>query len=175
MNNITTADDVREWARMIVEAKGEKYTPLAKGDLYAIAKYVLECGMSAEKPPEQPDVPSPEAIKTAVGTAKSIKDIEVEDGRFVSEDEFRRRGGSTSTADQDHTIETKVMRCVGLHEKGVAVQKAYDEFLEWSKSHPKEASVMDFSSGVRSNNAAFAYWLTELVTVKVPTSTIASM
>lgn len=171
MGNINTADDVREWARTIVEAKGEKYTPLAKGDLYAIAKYVLECGMSAEKPPEQPDVPSPEAIQTAV----SIKDIEVEDGRFVSEDEFRRRGCSTSPSEQDHTIATKVMRCVGLHDKGVPVQKAYDEFLEWSKSHPKEASVMDFSSGVRSNNAAFAYWLTELVTVKIPTTTTALM
>ncbi|MGN0130689.1 MAG: hypothetical protein ACI4CE_07375 [Methanomethylophilus alvi] len=162
MNNIKTADDVRAWAKMIVDAKGDMYTPLAKADMLVIAQFIMDAVTpkdyaeedkthvqpvepEQEKPQEEdvPTVPSPS--QTEVGTA--CPDT--------------KSGVSTVT----------MMRGYALHRAGFTVQQAYDKFLEWSKGHPKEASVMDFSTGVRSANAAFAYWLAETTSVEFPTAT----
>ena len=61
-----------------------------------------------------------------------------------------------------------VTRFAALRRSGLDVQRAYDRFLEWCNEHPKEGSVMDFSTGVKSRDAAFAYWLCEAIPMEVP-------
>ena len=64
-------------------------------------------------------------------------------------------------------------RAYAYHRAGFDVQQAYDKFLEWCKGHPKSKEVMDFSTGHKSVDAAFAYWLGEIITVDVPSQTYA--
>ena len=64
-------------------------------------------------------------------------------------------------------------RAYAYHRAGFDVQQAYDKFLEWCKVHPKSKEVMDFSTGHKSVDAAFAYWLGEIITVDVPSQTYA--
>ena len=42
MNNIRSGAEVLQWAHTIADGKGEKFTPLSKGDMYAIANYTLD-------------------------------------------------------------------------------------------------------------------------------------
>lgn len=55
---ITTNEDIRQWAEMIVAAKGEKFTPLTKGEQYLIAQYIMS-SMQSSAPPDTPE-PTPE-------------------------------------------------------------------------------------------------------------------
>lgn len=160
MNNINSTQDVIAWAKEIVAANGDKYTPLSKDDQFAIAKYIMKTATSEDKAPEAEKDTSPAQPPTAVGTA----DPAIEEVRKPTPKETCTSGGKTTTAAQ-------MMRSYALHRAGYTVQQAYDEFLKWSKEHPKEATVMDFSTGVKSNNAAFAYWLAEIISVEVPTIT----
>lgn len=162
MNNINSTHDVIAWAKEIVAANGDKYTPLSKDDQYAIAKYIMETATSEDKAPEAEKDTSPARPPTAVGTADPKPEV-VEVRTPTPEDTSCTSGGKTTTA--------TMMRSYALHRAGYTVQQAYDEFLKWSKEHPKEATVMDFSTGVKSNNAAFAYWLAEIISVEVPTTT----
>ena len=164
MNNINSTQDVIAWAKEIVAANGDKYTPLSKDDQYAIAKYIMETATTVEdKAPEAEKDTSPAQPPTAVGTADP-KPAVVEVRKPTHEETCSTSGGKTTTTAQ-------MMRSYALHRAGYTVQQAYDEFLKWSKEHPKEATVMDFSTGVKSNNAAFAYWLAEIISVEVPTTT----
>lgn len=162
MNNINSTQDVIAWAKEIVAANGDKYTPLSKDDQYAIAKYIMETAASEDKAPEAEKDTSPAQPPTAVGTADP-KPAVVEVRKPTPEETCTSGGKDTTTA--------TMMRSYALHRAGYTVQQAYDEFLKWSKEHPKEATVMDFSTGVKSNNAAFAYWLAEIISVEVPTTT----
>ena len=167
MNNIKTADYVREWARMILEAKGEKYTPLSKGDQFEIARFILEGdemekGDGSKQPPPQEETSTIPPSPTAVGTTDEKPQATPADSPTI--------GYSSSSGGKPTTATATMMRSYALHHAGFTVQQAYDKFLEWSKEHPKEATVMDFSTGVKSANAAFAYWLAEIISVEVPTS-----
>ena len=172
MNNIKTSEDVLNWAKTIVDAKGEKYIPLAKADMLAIAQFIVDVRdstkpiledkdpLEVEKDEEAPKLPPP--FHTA-GDAADSKSI-------VEETKTSGDLNNTTTCGKQTTTAT-MMRSYALHRAGFTVQQAYDKFLEWSKEHPKEASVMDFSTGVKSSNAAFAYWLSEILTVEVPPTT----
>jgi len=172
MNNIKNDVDVLDWAKMISDGKGEKYIPLGKGDMYVIAQFVLRNAQCLHNPPlvdenGEPKMmpPSSEQPATAVGTADPKPAIEEVRKPTPEETSCTSGGKDTTTA--------TMMRSYALHRAGYTVQQAYDEFLKWSKEHPKEATVMDFSTGVKSNNAAFAYWLAEIISVEVPTTTTA--
>ena len=134
MSNIKTADDIRNWAKTIVEADGNKFIPLSKGDMLAIAKYILS---SAE---------STSTYEFTTTTSEGVQPNCEEDGKVDKSD---------SVSENKHT------RMYVLHKEGVSTQQAYDRYLEWAKEHPKDAVVMDFSTGVKSNVAGFAYWLGE--------------
>ena len=54
-------------------------------------------------------------------------------------------------------------RMYAYHRKGLTAQQVYDKFLGWCAEHPQSKEVMDFSTGHKSTDAAFAYWLSELV------------
>lgn len=54
MNKIDTDSDVKEWAKMMVDANGEKFTPLSKGDQFAIARFIVN-GLDGN--PSIPDSP----------------------------------------------------------------------------------------------------------------------
>lgn len=132
MNNINTAEDVRTWAKTIVEADGNKFIPLSKGDMLAIAKYIL----SSEE-------------STYVFTTTTSEGVQPNSEKYGDVDK------SDSVPENKHT------RMYVLHKEGISTQQAYDRYLEWAKEHPKDAVVMDFSTGVKSNVAGFAYWLGE--------------
>lgn len=57
------------------------------------------------------------------------------------------------------SVRTAMTRAETLRAEGKDAQGAFDEFLGWCASHPKEREVMDFATGSRSSAAAFAYWL----------------
>lgn len=170
MNNIKNADDVRQWARMIVDAKGDKYTPLAKADMLAIAQFIVDVGEDTSKPdevnkayvpPTKTEQPPTSTSTTAVGTAEDKP--KVEEAKPIT-------SGQSSSADAKPTSTATMMRSYALHRAGATVQQAYDKFLKWAQGNQKEASVMDFSTGRKSTSAAFAYWLSEIISVEVPTT-----
>ena len=161
MNNIKTESEVYAWAETIVNGKGDKYIPLGKADMFAIAEFVVEyspCEPLQEVPPPPP--PSPEAEKSADVPAKEepAKDDKPYDPAPVY----------TTTVPSGETRKVTMTRGYALHHAQFTTQQAYDKFLEWSRKHPKEGVVMDFSTGVKSTNAAFAYWLMENIVVDVP-------
>lgn len=176
MNNIKTKADVLAWAKMILDGKGEKYTPLGKADMFAIAKYVAygygnlteDLEVKDDMPPphsaeaEPPaEKPSPESEKSADVPAKEEpdKDDKPYDPAPVH---------TTTVPSGGETRKVTMTRGYALHHAQFTTQQAYDKFLAWSKEHPKEGTVMDFSTGVKSTNAAFAYWLMENIVVDVP-------
>ena len=168
MNNIKNADDVREWARMIVDAKGEKYTPLSKTDLYQIALCIMETGENAACGGDA-DTTQPPPAETVAPPTTSVED----NGKMPEPAKEQQKDDGIDTAalrsNLLQPVRTAAMtRGYAYHRANFGVQEVYDKFLEWAKEHPKEGKVMDFSNGVQSANAAFAYWLAEVVEVELP-------
>lgn len=176
MNNIKCSDDVLGWARMIVDAKGEKYTPLSKSDLYQIALCITageQCGRAAEA-----DRPDPPANWNAAGGPPPAPPSVEDEERKGDE----RKGDAPPPPPQKGDgvdldalrvnllppVTTAVVtRGNAYHRAGFGAQKAYDKFLAWAAEHPSEGRVMDFSTGALSANAAFAYWLAEVIEVEL--------
>ena len=160
MGKIETEADVREWAKAVVEAKGEKFTALSKGEQFVIAKYVVDYSMAIpdmapdtapdtepqEEPQEEPQTPQ----------AEPHGDPETEPLH------------PTPSAPVADTTTATMTRGYAYHRAGCDAQQAFDKFLEWVKNHPKGGSVMDFSTGTKSVDAAFAYWLNEIITLEIP-------
>ena len=144
MKKIETVADVREWARSMVDANGDKFTPLSKGDQFVIAKYIVETDKDMEARPD-----SAEMENAADSLPKAEDNIPPPPRNPVP---------CTAT----------MTRAYAYHRAGFDVQQVYDKFLEWCNTHPKEKEVMDFSTGHKSIDAAFAYWLGELISVDVP-------
>jgi hypothetical protein len=151
MNNIKTEQDVLEWAEMIVNGKGEKYVPLGKADMYAIANFVVVHSPS-EPLPEPPPPPSPELV----------------DKKPLPPEDKKPCNPLPPSYTPAKTTKAVMTRGYALHRAGFDTQQAYDKFLDWCKEHPKEGSVMDFSTGKKSSEAAFAYWLMENIEVEIP-------
>lgn len=164
MNNIKTESEVYAWAETIVNGKGDKYIPLGKADMFAIAEFVVKYSPVEplqEIPPPPP--PSPEAEKPADIPAKEEP---AKDDKLYGPDPVH----TTTVPRGGETRKVTMTRGYALHRAGLSAQAAYDKFLEWSMEHPKERTVMDFSTGVKSTNAAFAYWLMENIVAEVTTS-----
>lgn len=152
MGKIETEADVLEWARAVVEAKGEKFTALSKGEQFVIAKYVVDYSMAI--PDMAPDTEPQEEPQA-----------EQEDPHGDPETEPLHPTPAAPVADSTTATMT---RGYAYHRAGCDAQQAFDKFLEWVKNHPKDGSVMDFSTGTKSVDAAFAYWLNELITLEIP-------
>lgn len=161
MNNIKTKADVLAWAKMILDGKGEKYTPLGKADMFAIAKYVAYgYGNLTEDLEVKDDMPPPHSAETEPQAEKPSPEAEkpAEVPAPVH----------TTNVPSGEKRKVTMTRGYALHHAQFTTQQAYDKFLAWSREHPKEGVVMDFSTGVKSTNAAFAYWLMENIVVDVP-------
>ena len=173
MNNIKTKEDILAWAKVIVDGKGDKYIPLGKADMFAIAKYVYHgyCNLPEDLEVED-DMPPPTAPEAEPQTRGLSPDKDAAVGTAdekTSTDEVKPPVADTTSSTVDSaTTKVTMTRGYALHRAGFTTQQAYDKFLEWSKEHPKEGTVMDFSTGVKSANAAFAYWLIENIVAEVP-------
>lgn len=160
MNNIKTENDVIDWAKAIADGKGEKFIALSKGDMFAIAKYILGISDTEPAPSTNPHprqewtpapAPDPDQKPDAELAVHDADGVEVKP-QAPAETETRK-------------IEMS-MGCA-LHLKGKDAQQAYDQYLDAVKNHPKAKNVMDFSTGQSSSFAAFAYWLNQPVTVVI--------
>lgn len=152
MNNIKTDTDVLEWAKTIVDANGEKYTPLSKGDIFTIAQFVVNgCKATDVK---QPDEEKP--VEEEKPTESIPEDVRDEHEPF--DEPAHPEVPSTAYPAVNAT------RAEWMHNAGWSAQKAFDTFIEWCAKHPKDGSVMDFSNGQKSVEAAFSYWLAKRVT-----------
>ena len=161
MKKIETDADVLEWAWTMVGAKGDKFTPLSKGEQFVIAKYIVANanGMASTETHEKP-----EQITATVTNWED--DIPPPPPPMPSV-----QGDSVTVPLEPPTSKATMSRAYAYHRAGFDVQQAYDKFLEWCKDHPKSREVMDFSTGHKSVDAAFAYWLGETITVDVPSQT----
>ena len=174
---IETANDVVEWAKSVVEAKGEKFTALSKGEQFVIAQHILgilemsEAG--AESEPHQ-HVTSEDCCwepEPVVSERKTDDELGTPSRTPVCPPNPL---SEMPTADvnlfpQVPTATTVTMtRGYVYHQMGLDAQQTFDKFLAWGKDHPKELSVMDFSTGRKSTDAAFAYWLNEIMPVNIP-------
>jgi len=149
MQKIETEADVRAWAMMMVSANGDKFTPLSKGEQFAIAKYIVgTSSMDGQRKLDAAD----EMSAVAESLPKAEDDIPPPPRNPVP--------CELSTA--------TMTRAYAYHRAGFDVQQVFDKFLEWGKEHPKQMEVMDFSNGQKSVAAAFAFWLGEIITVDVP-------
>lgn len=166
MKKIETDADVLEWARTMVEAKGDKFTALSKGEQFAIAKYIMYMAFGEGKTAESDSV-GKTAVNPETTTATGTKAEELPPPPPMPS----IQGGSVTTPPEPPTSKATMTRAYAYHRAGLDVQQAYDKFLEWCKEHPKCKEVMDFSTGDESVDAAFAYWLGEIITVDVPTTT----
>lgn len=168
MKKIETDSDVREWAKEVVEANGDRFTPLSKGEQFVIAKFIVGenggCGghdttSDAEVKPE-----------TATATAEEVH------ADVPPPSTTEAQNGCSVSVSENPTMQTiQVTRSDFLRRSGYDVQQAFDKFLKWCKEHPKEGSVMDFSTGVKSRDAAFAYWLCDKVLTEVPVAATCTM
>lgn len=173
---IQTGHDVEVWAADIVAAKGTKFTSLSKGELLVIAEYVMSIRIAeaaiarhegggasetendggsgdphgeeaASEPVLNPPVLNPPVPPPAEPVAADADTTPAaEDGRIPA-------------VASGQSVRTAMTRAETLRAEGKDAQGAFDEFLGWCASHPKEREVMDFATGSRSSAAAFAYWL----------------
>lgn len=170
MKKIETDADVLEWARTMVEAKGDKFTALSKGEQFVIAKYIMDIAFGDGQTAESDSVGKP-AVNPETTTATGTKAEEP----LPPPPMPSIQGDSVTTPPEPPTSKATMTRAYVYHRAGLDVQQAYDKFLDWCKEHPKCKEVMDFSTGHKSVDAAFAYWLGELITVDVPTTTYCSI
>ena len=168
MKKIETDADVLEWARTMVEAKGDKFTPLSKGEQFVIAKYIMDISFGDGETTERDSVGQP-AVNPESATATATKAEEPPPPPPMPS----VQGDSVTAPLEPPTSKATMTRAYAYHRAGFDVQQAYDKFLEWCKGHPKAKEVMDFSTGHKSVDAAFAYWLGEIITVDVPSQTYA--
>lgn len=142
---IQNDSDVRQWAEMIVKANGEKFTPLTKGEQFLIAKYILK---------------SEENVSTEVSDTSPDKTTEQTKEHDAHTQEQKKN-------DLKHPPIMKMTRGVAFHFSGFTAQQAFDKFLEETKGKNDMSRVMDFSTGRQSVDAAFAYWLNEILNVNI--------
>ena len=163
MKKIEKDADVLEWARTMVEGNGDRFTPLSKGEQFVIAKYIMDIAFGDGETPERDSVGQP-AVNPESATATATKAEEPPTPPPMPS----VQGDSVTVPQEPPTSKVSMTRAYAYHRAGFDVQQAYDKFLEWCKSHPKSKEVMDFSTGHKSVDAAFAYWLGEMITVEVP-------
>ena len=168
MKKIETDSDVREWAKAVVEAKGEKFTPLSKGEQFVIARFIegMNDGWDSSATPYDEDGKAEAATATAEEVHADVPAPSTTDSPTIY---------SPTDSDMPKMRAIPVTRFECLRRSGYDVQQAFDKFLKWCEDHPKEGSVMDFSTGVKSRDAAFAYWLCDKVLTEVPVAATCTM
>ena len=168
MKKIETDSDVREWAKAVVEANGDMFTPLSKGEQFVIAKFiVVENGGCGDRDPSSESDVEPESdTATAEEVHADVPPTSTTEAPSVC---------SVSVSENPTMQTIQVTRSDFLRGSGLDAQQAFDKFLKWCEEHPKEGSVMDFSSGVKSRDAAFAYWLCDKVLTEVPVAATCTM
>ena len=162
MKKIETRTDVLEWAHSVVKANGEKFTALSKGDQFAIAKFIVDSDEAEpmaeeEQPKDEPPKGNWEKDEPIKGTTEA-----------ATTSAPKPAPSPIPSYEGVPTQKAVMTRSYAYHRAGFDVQQVFDKFLEWCKEHPKSREVMDFSTGRKSSDAAFAYWLAELITVDVP-------
>ena len=169
MNNIKNDVDVLDWAKTISDGKGEKYIPLGKGDMYVIAKFVLANAQCMNCPPLVDENGEPKLSPASPTADAQQEQVDVGAGEPKG-DEYPEFAAAKQIVNESSPKVNKVTMTRGyaLHHAQFTTQQAYDKFLDWCKEHPKEGSVMDFSTGKKSSEAAFAYWLMENIVVEIP-------
>ena len=163
---IKTKKDIIEWANNIMAGEGKAYIPLSKSGMYAVASLILELW---DKNKETAAGREPPKSSPEVGEVQEQDADWGLDAQLDAQDDF----ATTSITDTQHdgSVFVTMPRGNALHHEGLTAQAAYDRFLKWSKDNPKEGMVMDFSTGTKSANAAFAYWLMKNVVVELPSTT----
>ena len=154
---IANEQDIRQWAAMIVEANGEKFTVLTKGDQYLIAKYILSMAES-----------------TGTQTAEPPQETGEQEQAAKREDTHANMEEPPKAAVKEaleHPVRTVTMtRGYAYHRAGFKAQEVYDKFLADAKENNADLKVMDFATGRQSVDAAFAYWLAQTIEVDLPPS-----
>lgn len=168
---IRTDQEIVEWARDVSNAKGEKFTPLTKGDQFAIAQYILaNKKISPPSGDEQspldgqwlPEVPQGESLQEATGT--EVTEVKNPDLIDPHADWGKDPQETPEEPKKEADGEKGIIRRQLLVNRGIDTpQKAFDEFLKYTERHREEAVVIDFSTGVQSTAAAFAWWLTQRI------------
>lgn len=172
MKKLETKADIVEWAKVIVEAKGEKFTPMSKGDLYAVATYILEKEqedlekvVNAEG--DGKDMPTPKAPGTAEeGIVEEGQKDYPDEGCPAHGDPMQECMENSAIISGTYNL-LPMTRAEFYRKNKCPVQRVYDEFLKWCAENPSEGNVMDFSTGVYNKGAAFAYWLQDVITVEI--------
>lgn len=165
---ITDNMDVYEWAKEMVAAKGEKFTPLSKGEQYVIAQYIVSLTprVAADLISQTPEVTEePSADNGAEQLPGPWEESPCEDNGVPTDwcMSKYKEGNPNSPREYVPPTTATMTRGYAYHRAGLDAQQTFDKFLEWGKKHPKELSVMDFATGRKSSDAAFAYWLHEII------------
>lgn len=140
MNNIKTDADVLKWAKLIVDGKGEKYVPLGKADMYAIANFVMVYSPS-EPLPEPSSEPTDDCCK------EPEPEVEHKESQPVAE-------AATPPAAAPKSL-LGILKAKGIN----SAQDAYDAFLKDTAKDEKARRVIDFSNGVMNVGPAFMWWV----------------
>lgn len=167
---ITIDKDVCEWAKEIVAANGEKFTPLSKGEQYVIAQYILSLLPEVEREPSADN--GEEQPSESGADLKEREESPCEDNGVPTDWCMSKYKEGNPNSPREYVPPTTeyvppttatMTRGYAYHRAGLDAQQTFDKFLEWGKNHPKELSVMDFATGRKSSDAAFAYWLHEII------------
>lgn len=157
MKKLETKEDIIEWATVIVAAKGEKFTPMSKGDLYAVANYILESAAKPEQSGSDGD--------SMVAEEANKGEMEVS-GDSAHGDPMQDCMKTSAISSETYNLQP-MTRAEFFRKNKCPVQRVYDEFLKWCAENPSEGNVMDFSNGTYNKGAAFAYWLQDVITVEI--------
>lgn len=170
---IVSEDDIRQWAETIVAAKGGKFIPLSKSDMFHIAQWII-----SRQPPidvDESETPTPTQESDTVSKViyhpvpesladelhdKTIPYIPPEKGLHfkadIPQEDCRFRADTPMDIPQGIKPQ-QYKRVVTRPATDISPQQAFDKFLEWQKSSPRR--IMDFFTGKICTEAAFAYWL----------------
>lgn len=158
MDNITSKETMEEFIGKIIDGKGNFFKPLSKSDLYKLATRIRELEAEVRRLGEIQGGGEPATDEDS--PAECVSDAETtgcaeDTGEESSADAEENGAEFPSCADAP----VRTWRDV-LEQRGADAQDAFDEFVKWREKHPKQSSVMDFTTGMKSVGAAFAYWLT---------------
>ena len=160
---ITDHMDVCAWAKEMVAAKGEKFTPLSKGEQYVIAQCIISL---IPRKTEEPSADNGAGQLPGPGAEFGGREELPCEDHGVPTDWCADKEAEPSPTPPQNPVPTPtetMTRGYAYHRAGFDAQQTFDKFLEWGKNHPKELSVMDFATGRKSSDAAFAFWLHEII------------
>ena len=160
MDHFKGQEDIENWANETLTAAGDKFTALSKNDQFMLAKYIVD-SVNRFHPLH---LGEGGIVRTNVEGKEKI--VDVPPASEPKDDKVELKPMPMSKRIDPPTT-VKIMRRKKFADEGKDAQAAYDEFLQWAAENQRDAFVMDFSNGKSEPAAAFAYWLTEPVEMKV--------